>query len=545
MVDTTRYTPYTGLEGEWPRAHGNLSVAVLVEQALAQGNGRLAANGALDAETVPRTGRSVKDKFIVRDAETADRVAWGGFNQPIDAGVAGRLQDRVRAYLRERETYVVDAWAGADPAHHLGVRVVAEYAWQALFARQLFLRTTPEERAHFTPGFTVLVAPEFKCDPQRDGVRSEVAIIVDFGRRTVTIAGTKYAGEIKKSVFGYLNYVLPAQGVFPMHCSANVGAKGDVALFFGLSGTGKTTLSADPERRLIGDDEHGWGASGVFNFEGGCYAKCVNLERESEPQIYDAIRFGAVLENVVLDPETRAPNYVDTSLTENTRAAYPVDYIAGADLSGRAGHPSTILLLTADAFGVLPPIARLTPQQALYYFLSGYTAKLAGTEAGLGKDPEATFSTCFAAPFLALPPTTFSRMLRERIAAHGTTCYLVNTGWSGGPFGVGQRISIAHTRALVHAALSGVLADTPMWTDPVFGLHIPEAVPGTPAEVLRPRATWADGAAYDRAAADLAARFRANFAKFDDVAPDVRAAGPGGAGPSGDSPSGDSPSGDM
>jgi len=526
MVDTTRHTPRTGLEGEWPRAHANLSAAALVEQAVRQGNARLAANGALDAETAPRTGRSVKDKFIVRDGDTSDKVAWGGFNQPIDPDVAGRLQDRVRDYLRERETYVVDAWAGADPAHRLGVRVVAEYAWQALFARQLFLRTTPEDRVGFQPGFTVFAAPEFVCDPARDGVRSGTAIIVDFGRRTVTIAGTKYAGEIKKSVFGYLNYVLPGQGVFPMHCSANIGPNGDVALFFGLSGTGKTTLSADPERRLIGDDEHGWGASGVFNFEGGCYAKCINLERESEPQIYDAIRFGAVLENVTLDPATRAPDYADGSLTENTRAAYPVDYIAGAAPEGRAGHPKTILLLTADAFGVLPPLARLTPEQALYYFLSGYTAKLAGTEAGMGKDPEATFSTCFAAPFIALPPRVYAEMLRARMAEHGTTCYLVNTGWSGGPFGVGARISIAHTRALVHAALSGALAGAPTWTDPVFGLHVPETAPGVPAEALRPRDTWADPAAYDRAAADLAGRFRTNFARFTDAAPEVRAAGP-------------------
>ncbi len=526
MVDTTRQTPYAGLEGEWPRAHGNLAVAALVEQALRQGNARLAANGALDAETAPRTGRSVKDKFIVRDADTAAHVAWGGSNQPIDPAVAGRLQERVRDYLRGRETYVVDAWAGADPSHRLGVRVVAEYAWHALFAHQLFLRTTPRERQGFIPGFTVLAAPDFKCDPARDGVRSEAAVILDFGRRTVTIAGTRYAGEIKKSVFSYLNYVLPAQNVFPMHCSANVGAGGDVALFFGLSGTGKTTLSADPERRLIGDDEHGWGDAGVFNFEGGCYAKCIDLSREREPQIYDAIRFGAVLENVALDPQTRQPDYADGSLTENTRAAYPVDYIQGAVPEGRAGHPRTIVFLTADAFGVLPPIARLTTEQALYYFLSGYTAKLAGTEAGMGKEPEATFSTCFAAPFLALPPTTFSRMLRERLTRHDARCYLVNTGWSGGPFGVGERISIAHTRALVRAALSGDLAETPTWTDPVFGLHVPVEAPGVPAEALRPRDTWADGAAYDRAAADLAARFRANFAQFADVALEVRAAGP-------------------
>jgi phosphoenolpyruvate carboxykinase (ATP) len=524
MVDTTRAMSSAATEGRW--SHANLSTAELVEQALQQGNARLASNGALNAETTPRTGRSPQDKLIVQDADTSARVAWGGPNQPIAPDVAGRLQERIARYLRERETFVVDAWAGADPAHRLGVRVVAEYAWHALFARQLFLRTSLAERADFQPGFTVLAAPDFLCDPERDGTRSQTAIILDFGRRVVTIAGTRYAGEIKKSVFSYLNYVLPAQRVFPMHCSVNVGPAGDVALFFGLSGTGKTSLSADPQRSLIGDDEHGWGEAGVFNFEGGCYAKCIRLRRESEPQIYDAIRFGSVLENVVLDALTREPQYDDDSLTENTRAAYPVDFIPRAVTTGRGGHPTAILFLTADAFGVLPPIATLTTPQALYYFLSGYTAKLAGTEAGLGTDPEATFSTCFAAPFLALPPTVFSRMLRERIERHGTRCYLVNTGWSGGPFGIGKRIAIAHTRAMVHAALSGAVDAAPTWTDPVFGLRVPQNVPGVPADVLRPRDTWVDPAAYDRAAHNLAERFRANFARFPDAAEDVRAAGP-------------------
>jgi len=528
MVDTTRQTPHAGIEGEWPRAYGNLSTPALVEQSLRQGNTRLVANGALTAETAPRTGRSVRDKFIVRDADTAVRVAWGGFNQPIEPDVAGRLEDRVADYLRGRETFLVDAWASADRAHQLGVRVVAEYAWHALFARQLFLRTTPAERAGFAPGFTVLAAPDFRCDPARDGVNSDVAIIMDFDRRIVTIAGTRYAGEIKKSVFSYLNYVLPAEDVFPMHCAANTGADGDVALFFGLSGTGKTTLSADPARRLIGDDEHGWADTGVFNFEGGCYAKCIRLRRESEPQIYDAIRFGAVLENVVIDPETRQPDYDDSSLTENTRAAYPVDFIPGATPLGRGGHPKTILFLTADAFGVLPPIARLSPEQALYYFLSGYTAKLAGTEAGLGKDPEATFSACFAAPFLALPPRVLVGMLRRRMAAHDTRCYLVNTGWSGGGFGVGKRISLSYTRAMVRAAIAGDLDDEPTWVDPVFGLHVPEHIADVPAAVMRPRETWSDPAAYDRSAARLAGLFAANVATFTDVSDEVRAAGPRG-----------------
>jgi phosphoenolpyruvate carboxykinase (ATP) len=512
--------------GDWPRGLSNLPPALLVEHAIRAGNGLLSAQGALVADTAPRTGRSVKDKFIVRDRLTAERVAWGGFNTPIEPDVAGRLQQRIEDYLRDRQTFVVDAWAGANPAYRLGVRVVAEYAWHALFARQLFLRALPHDLARFTPGFTVLAAPDFRCDPERDGVRSDAAIILDFGRRVVTIAGTHYAGEIKKSVFSYLNYVFPEAGILPMHCSANVGVGGDVALFFGLSGTGKTTLSADPERRLIGDDEHGWGDDGVFNFEGGCYAKCVNLKRENEPQIYDAITFGSVLENVVLDPSTREPDYDDISVTENTRAAYPVEFIQGAIREGRAGHPRSIVFLTADAFGVLPPVARLDLNQALYYFLSGYTAKLAGTEAGLGSSPEATFSSCFAAPFLALPPSTFAAMLRDRIVEHGSRCYLVNTGWTAGGVGVGPRISLGHTRAIVHAILAGALDDVPVATDRFFGLHVPRAVPGLPHALLDPRAAWEDAGQYDRVAARLAADFRANFAAFPDVDDAVAAAGP-------------------
>jgi len=512
----------------WPHGLYNLSVPVLVEHALRAGNATLSATGAVVSETAPRTGRSPKDKFIVRDALTADRVAWGGHSTPIDPDVAGRLQARILNYLYDRNVYVVDAWAGANPTYRLGVRVVTEYAWQAQFAHQLFLRTLPEEQRGFVPGFTVLVAPEFQCDPSRDGVRSSAAIILDFGRKVVTIAGTKYAGEIKKSVFSYLNYVLPDRDVLPMHCSANVGADGRSALFFGLSGTGKTTLSADPDRKLVGDDEHGWCDDGIFNFEGGCYAKCVNLRRESEPQIYDAIKFGAVLENVVLDQQLRTPDFDDTSITENTRAAYPIDFIQGAVPEGRTGHPSAVVFLSADAFGVLPPVAKLDLDQALYYFLSGYTAKLAGTEAGMGADPEATFSACFGAPFLALPPTVFAEMLREKVLRHGATCYLLNTGWTGGPFGVGSRFKISHTRAMVRAALSGELDTVPTWTDPIFGLHVPEQVPGVPAECLRPRDTWADPAAYDEAARSLARRFRANFESFRDVADAVKAAGPQG-----------------
>jgi phosphoenolpyruvate carboxykinase (ATP) len=510
----------------WPLGEYNASAPALAETALLAGGVSLSSTGALVAETAPRTGRSAKDKFIVSDTSTSDRVAWGGFNAPIEPEVAARLQDRIITHLSERKTYVVDAWAGADPNYRLGVRVVGEYAWHALFAHQLFLRTSAEEQTAFVPGFTVLVAPDFKCVPARDGVRSEAAIILDFGRRLVTIAGTKYAGEIKKSVFSYLNYMLPDRNVLPMHCSANVGADGNVALFFGLSGTGKTTLSADPDRRLVGDDEHGWSSTGVFNFEGGCYAKCVNLKHESEPQIFDAIKFGAVLENVILDPVTRVPRFDDISITENTRAAYPIDFIQGSIPDGRAGQPNAVVFLSADAFGVLPPIARLDVDQALYYFLSGYTAKLAGTEAGMGSEPEATFSSCFGAPFLALPATVFANMLRAKVQQNGTQCYLLNTGWTGGPFGVGKRFRLDYTRAMVSAALSGSLASVPTWTDPVFGLHVPDYVPGVPAEILRPRDTWPNGDDYDVAARGLAARFHANFKRFSGVDDAVKAAGP-------------------
>ena len=526
MTKITRTSEIQPLTEGWPRGLRNLSPAELVEHAILAGNGVLSAQGALVANTAPRTGRSVKDKFIVRDGHSVDRVAWGGFNTPIDADSAGLLQNRIISYLAERKTFVVDAWAGANPTYRLGVRVVAEYAWHALFARQLFLRAAERELDEFVPGFTVLAAPDFVCDPERDGVRSGAAIILDFGRRLVAIAGTHYAGEIKKSVFSYLNFVFPEAGVFPMHCSANVGAGDDVALFFGLSGTGKTTLSADPRRRLIGDDEHGWADDGIFNFEGGCYAKCINLKRENEPQIYDAIRFGSVLENVTLDAESREPDYGDYSLTENTRAAYPVDFIQGAVHDGLGAHPRSIILLTADAFGVLPPVARLDVDQAIYYFLSGYTAKLAGTEAELGSEPEATFSACFAAPFLALPPALFAAMLRERIEMHGARCYLVNTGWTGGGFGVGSRIKLGHTRAIVDAILAGALDSVPVMVDPVFGMRVPRSVPGVPPDLLNPRATWSDPGEYDRAAARLAGDFNANIAAFEYPDPAVATAGP-------------------
>ncbi|MGA7521780.1 MAG: phosphoenolpyruvate carboxykinase (ATP) [Acidobacteriaceae bacterium] len=506
-------------------AHRNLSTAQLVETAIARGEGRLAANGALAAMTGARTGRSPRDKFIVEDDQTRQRVHWGKVNQPFPQEKFDALLERVMRYMAERDLFVMDLAAGADPSYRLPIQVICEYAWHALFVKQLFVRPTPEERAHHVPEFTVIAAPEFEGVPERDGVRSATFILADFTKKIVLIGGTKYAGEMKKSIFGVMNYLLPERNVFPMHCSANIGAGGDTALFFGLSGTGKTTLSADPERRLIGDDEHGWSPDGVFNFEGGCYAKCVDLTVEKEPQIYNAIRFGSVLENVVLDPKTGEPDYSDIRYTENTRAAYPIDFIANAVIPGVGGHPKNVLFLAADAFGVLPPIARLTPEQAMYHFLSGYTAKLAGTEAGLGSEPVPEFSTCFGSPFLPLAPRVYAEMLGRRLREHNAQCWLVNTGWTGGAFGVGKRMSLPHTRAMVHAALDGRLAQAEFATEPAFGLSIPAACPGVPSELLNPRNAWADKAAYDTQARLLASKFVENFTKFE-VPDAVRQAGP-------------------
>ncbi len=508
-----------------PRVHANLSVARLAETALLRGEARLAANGALVAVTGARTGRSPKDKFTVDDATTHEMVDWGKVNQAISPERFAALLERVVEHLKGRELFAQDLHCGADPAYRLPIRVISEYAWHALFVRQLFVRPENQALAGHAHEFLVLVAPEFEAVPERDGTLTSAFILTDFTRKIALIGGTKYAGEIKKSIFGVMNFLLPQRDVLPMHCSANVGADGVTALFFGLSGTGKTTLSADPARRLIGDDEHGWSTKGVFNFEGGCYAKCVDLTEEKEPQIYRAIRFGSVLENVILDEETREPDYADIHLTENTRAAYPVDFIQNAVIPGVGGHPKNVLFLAADAFGVLPPISRLTPEQAMYHFLSGYTAKLAGTEAGMGKDPTPEFSACFGAPFLPLAPRVYAEMLGARLKQHNAACWLVNTGWSGGKFGVGKRMSLKITRALVHAALDGRLDKVEFITEPAFGLHIPVSCPEVPAEMLSPRNGWVDKAAYDRQAAELAARFEANFQKFN--APEaIRAAGP-------------------
>jgi phosphoenolpyruvate carboxykinase (ATP) len=508
----------------------NRPAAELVELALARNEGGLTAGGALVAYTGSRTGRSPHDRFIVREPDSEGQIAWGSVNRPIDPGVFDRLLTRVAAYLQGRPLFVSDLYACADPTYRLNVRVIAEKAWHALFARCLFLRpkTAPGDSpgAKYVPDWTVLAAADFKADPARDGTRSDMFVILNLARKIVLIGGTMYAGEIKKSIFSVLNYLLPQRGVFPMHCSANVGAAGDVALFFGLSGTGKTTLSADVDRRLIGDDEHGWTDEGVFNIEGGCYAKTIRLSQAGEPQIWNAIRFGCVLENVIVDPTTRIPDYDDDSRTENTRAAYPVDFIPNCEMSGQGKHPSNIFFLTCDAFGVLPPLARLSPEQAMYHFLSGYTAKVAGTEAGV-TEPQATFSTCFASPFIPLAPTLYAELLRERMAKHKAAVWLVNTGWSGGSYGSGRRMPLSVTRSLIRAALAGQLNDVPTQPDPVFGLAIPTTCPGVPPELLRPRDTWPNKAGYDAKAKHLADLFRENIKKFETTEA-VRAAGPRG-----------------
>lgn len=504
----------------------NLNTAALVENAIRRREGLLAAGGALAVRTGQYTGRSPHDKFVVREPTTQDRIWWGAVNRPFDPARFDALYGRLLAYLQGSDLYVQDCFAGADPGHQIPIRVITEYAWHNLFARQIFIRPDWKKTSEHVRRFTIIDVPRFHAYPDLDGTRSEAFVIVHLAKNLVIIGGTSYAGEMKKSVFTILNFLLPLRDVLSMHCSANVGAQGDVALFFGLSGTGKTTLSADPGRRLIGDDEHGWTDEGVFNFEGGCYAKCIRLSREEEPQIWGAMHFGTVLENVTIDPETRLLDFNDGSLTENTRAAYPVSFLQNAVIPGVAGHPRHIFFLTCDAFGVLPPIARLTPDQAMYHFLSGYTAKVAGTERGMGVEPQATFSACFGAPFLALHPNVYADMLGKRIVHHGVRCWLVNTGWSGGPFGVGQRMRLPETRALLSAAMEGRLAEVPSRRDPVFGLEVPTACPGVPASILIPRNTWTDPAAYDARARELARLFKKNFEEFADTQSSIREAGP-------------------
>jgi phosphoenolpyruvate carboxykinase (ATP) len=487
----------------------------------------LARRGPFCAITTPHTGRSPNDKFVVREPSTESDIWWGKVNQQISLLHWEALRADVVAYLSEQQLYVQDLFAGADPKRRVSVRFVTTAAWSANFVDNMFIRPTAEELEHFEPAFTVLHAPELEAHPERHGTNSTTAIVLDFAEHTALIAGTRYAGEMKKSMFTVLNYIYPKQGVLPMHCSANIGPDGDTAIFFGLSGTGKTTLSADSTRRLIGDDEHGWSDDGVFNFEGGCYAKVIRLSREGEPEIYATTeRFGTILENVVVDPETRAIDLDDDSITENTRASYPIRFMPNHVPDGHGGHPENVIFLTADAFGVLPPISKLTPDQAMYHFLSGYTAKVAGTERGV-TEPQATFSACFGAPFLPLPPGRYAKMLGERLAKHGAQCWLINTGWTGGPYGEGERMSLTHTRTLLRAALDGSLENVPTRTDPVFGFQVPTEVTGVPTDVLTPRDTWADPDAYGTMAEKLAAMFRENFVKFEEqVSDEARQAGP-------------------
>lgn len=509
-----------------PNVHQNLSVPKLIEKILFRNEAKLSSTGAITSTTGKYTGRSPKDRFIVQDEMTENNVDWGSVNQPIDEESFEKLYKKVKNHLKQQEElFSFKGFAGADVNYRLPVEVINEYAWHNLFARQLFITPSEDELMHHKNGFTVLSAPTCKANPEIDGTNSETFIIISFKKKVILIGGTEYAGEIKKSIFSVMNYLLPQQNVLPMHCSSNVGEEGDVALFFGLSGTGKTTLSADPYRQLIGDDEHGWSDNGVFNIEGGCYAKCIHLSAEKEPQIYSAIRYGSVLENVILADDTREPDYDDTSLTENTRAAYPLENIDNAVLPSIGGHPNTIIFLTADASGTLPPISRLTKEQAMYHFLSGYTSKLAGTERGITK-PEATFSACFGSPFLPLAPQVYAKMLGEKIAKYNSNVFLVNTGWTGGPYGVGKRINLSYTRAMIHSALEGELNTIETVQDDIFGLHIPLHVPGVPNDVLIPRKTWENKEKYDEKAKEIARQFHDNFRKFPVVHADIKAAGP-------------------
>ncbi|MBR9990077.1 MAG: phosphoenolpyruvate carboxykinase (ATP) [Gemmatimonadetes bacterium] len=507
--------------------HQNLTPTVLLEHAVRRGEGLLTNAGSFVGLTSPHTGRSPEDKFVVREPGSEDEIWWGKVNVALEPERFAVLLDDVREHLSDQELFVSDLWAGADPQHRLNVRFVSPNAWHSVFVNNMFINPPPSDLDGFEPGFTVLHAPEMESDLARHGTRSGTFIALDFSQRTVLIGGTRYAGELKKSIFTVMNYLMPQQGVLPMHCSANVGSQGDVALFFGLSGTGKTTLSADPERGLIGDDEHGWSDRGVFNFEGGNYAKVIRLSADGEPMIWAASnRFGAILENVRMDEDTREVDFDDDSITENTRSSYPISFIPSAVMEGMAGHPKNVVFLTADAFGVMPPISKLTPEQAMYHFLSGYTAKLAGTERGVS-EPKAAFSACFGAPFLPMQPSVYAGMLGTKLEEHGAQVWMVNTGWTGGAFGTGTRMKLAYTRAMIRAALSGQLDGVKTRPDPVFGLHIPESVPDVPDDVLDPRTTWPEPAEYDDAAAKLAGMFRENFEKFaDGVSEGVKNAGP-------------------
>ena len=506
----------------------NLPASSLYEHAMERREALVAHRGPLVVNTGKYTGRSPNDKFIVREPSSEGQIWWGAVNQPFEEEQFERIYQRVLAYLQGKDLFVQDCFAGADPNHRKPIRVISEFAWHSLFARNMFLHPNPATLGQHVPDYTLIAAPLFQAVPAVDGTRSEAFILVHFGRKLVLIGGTCYAGEIKKAVFTILNYCLPLENILPMHASANVGPEGDVAVFFGLSGTGKTTLSTDPGRKLIGDDEHGWSDHGVFNFEGGCYAKVIRLSPEAEPEIFRTTRrFGTVLENVVIDPVTRRIHLDDDSLTENTRGCYAITQLENVELSGVGGHPKNLIMLTADAFGVMPPVSKLTPEQAMYHFLSGYTAKVAGTEREMGNEPKATFSTCFGAPFLPLHPSVYANLLREKITKHKANFWLVNTGWSGGPYGVGKRMPIAQTRAMIRAILSGQLAEVPMRKDPIFGLQIPRTCKGVPSEILWPSRTWENAAEYEVKAKELAKRFEKNFETFSaTVSQEVCASGP-------------------
>ncbi len=510
--------------------HWNLSTPALYENIIRRSEGVLSHLGPLCIQTGEHTGRAPNDKFIVQESSSQENIWWGKINRPFTVEQFDALHSRILAYLQGREIFVQDCCAGADPNHQLHIRVITETAWHSLFARNMFIQITDTAKLEsHDPGFTVIHVPGFQAIPAIDGTNSEVFVIVDYGKQLVLIGGTSYAGEIKKSIFSVLNYILPHKDkVLSMHCSANIGKEGDSAIFFGLSGTGKTTLSADKDRVLIGDDEHGWSDDGVFNFEGGCYAKVIRLSKEAEPDIYECTRrFGTILENVRVDMETRRLDLDDSSLTENTRASYPISHIPNATPTGDGGHPKNVIMLTCDAYGIMPPVAKLTPEQAMYHFISGYTAKIAGTEKGLSREPSAIFSTCFGAPFMTLHPSVYANMLGEKIAKHNVSCWLVNTGWTGGPYGVGNRMAIAHTRSMIKAILEGQLDKVATFKDPVFGLQIPEKVEGVPNEVLNPRNTWKRPEDYDKKAKELANQFVENFKEYEKtVSKEILAASP-------------------
>ena len=507
------------------RIHYNLPAPRLVEIALARQDGFLTESGALSVKTGKYTGRSPDDRFIVDSPEIHGEIDWGNINVPIKPETFKKLHEKQLNYLRNKELFIFDGFVGADPDYRMPIRVINEFAWQNLFVHQLFIRPTVQELAKHEPEFTVVATPGLQADPKEDGTKSECAIMVNLQKKVISIIASAYAGEIKKSIFSVMNYLMPKKGVFPMHCSANVGKDGETALFFGLSGTGKTTLSADPARKIIGDDEHGWSENGIFNFEGGCYAKCIKLKRENESQIWDAIKFGAIIENAVVDRATGKIDFDDASITENTRCGYPVGFLPGAVIPGVGKHPKTAIFLTADAFGVLPPIARLTRDGAMYHFLSGFTSKLAGTERGI-IEPKATFSTCFGAPFMPLPPFTYAKMLDDNIQKHKAMVYLVNTGWFGGPYGVGYRIPIKYTRAIISSALDGSLNNAIYRQDAVLNLLVPEKCGDLPRELLDPRRSWKAGEEFDKAQKLLATMFVDNFKKFKGVPDKVIAAGP-------------------